>query len=169
MENILTRRSVRKFDTTKEVKKEDLIKIIEAGCQAPSAKNQQPWEFVIIDDKQIIEELSNSSKNATFLNNCTKAIALLGKDPTTLRIPHMVCQDLSACMQNMLLMARALELGSCWISVYPVEERMQAMKKALNLPEGILAFSLMAVGHCSLDEFKQEDRFSEERMHYNRY
>lgn len=146
MENILTRRSVRKFDLEKKVGYDTLKKLCYAGFAAPTARRQESIGFVIIDDKEIIDKLSLISKGSIVLQNCNTAIAVIGDNPEKMTIPSMMIQDLSAATENVLLAARSMNLGTCWIGVTPISERMEAAAKILNMEEKTFVFSLIAVG-----------------------
>lgn len=155
---IYLRRSVRNY-LEKEVKEEDILEIIKAGMQAPSAKNKRPWEFIVISNKQIIEELKTVSSGARNIENAPIVIALMIKNDAS----DYALEDLGACMQNMMLEATDLKLGSLWIGVAPIKENMSRARNILNGE----CFSLMALGY-SLVENKVIDRFEEERIRYIR-
>ncbi len=170
MKEIFVRRSVRKFDTSKKVSRTDLIEITKAGFYAPSARNQQPWNFVIIDDEKVIEELRNVSTHATALMTCNTIIAIVCSDLETLPTPAYISQDLACCQLNLMLKATSMNLGSCWVSIYPNDERIKVARKVLNIPSNLIPFSLCAIGYPeSIDALKQADRYKEERIHFNRF
>ncbi len=147
----------------------DLIeRIIEAGMQAPTAGNQQPWEFVVINDKETLSTLSKVSVYSTPISKTPLAIVVLSKSDKELSIPVCKIQDLSACSQNMLIEATALDLGSLWIPIEPFEDRKKYVKKLLDIPDNREAFSIICVGYAQ-KERKQISRFDRNRIHFNKY
>lgn len=167
METIFYRRSVRSFksDLIEEIKIEKLLR---AAMQAPSATNQQPWEFVVINDKAIINELVNFSVYATPLKTATLAIVILRKEDV--RAPKFTDQDLGACTQNLLLEAAHLGLGAVWMGISCGDEREAFVAKLLNTPNNIKPFSVIALGYPVDDNANHfTDRFDASRIHYNKY
>ena len=164
MDVIRVRRSVRVF-SDQEILDEDINKIIEAGICAPSAKNQQPWEFIVIKDKNILNKLS---EKLSPLYAKSKVTIILCQRKDGLSSPTRVAQDMSACMQNMMLEATKLGIGSCWIGTYPDLERMNPLIEELNIPSNIEPFCGLTLGY-PLDEnaFKEVKRTA--KIHYNRY
>lgn len=170
MKEIFTRRSIRHYDLSKKVPEEDLNKVLRAGFAAPSARRQEPASFIIIDDLDTIAKLSLVSKGSMILTNTNMVICVMGADPKTLATPHMETQDLSACMENMMIEANHLGLGTCWIGIAPLEDRMNAVADILDIKDGYFPFSLMAIGYpLNNEDFKDLGRFYPERIHRNRY
>lgn len=143
MEVIKVRRSVREF-TDEEIADSDIKKIIEAGIAAPSAKNQQPWEFIVIKDRNILNKLS---ENLSPLYAKSKVTIILCMRKENLKSPSRTVQDMSACMQNMMLEATHLEIGSCWIGTYPDPLRMDPIVNLLNIPANIEVFCGLVLGY----------------------
>jgi len=169
MKEINIRRSVRQF-STKKVEEEKIIKLLKAAMQAPSAKNQQPWEFIVVEDENKISELSNASKYSVFSKEAPLLIVVLARKDN-LKVSEYVPQDLGACIQNLMLEAVNLELGSTWMGIYPGEERVNFLSKALEIDESkATAFALIAVGYPKKEELnKFVDRFDEKRIHREKY
>ena len=164
MDVIKLRRSVRVF-SNQEILDEDINKIIEAGICAPSAKNQQPWEFIVINDKEILNKLS---EKLSPLYAKSKVSIILCMRKTNLKSPTRVAQDMSACMQNMMLEATHLNIGSCWIGTYPDPNRMLPLSTILQIPSDIEPFCGLVLGHPKdLTVFKEVER--EAIIHYNKY
>ncbi len=165
MEKVLyTRRSVREF-RDEAIPNELLLKIINAGICAPSARNQQPWEFIIVDDKSLLMKISENG--SPLYAKCNKAIILCFKN-YDLKTPHMVIQDMGACCENMLLMATSLGIGSCWIGTYPHEDRKENLRKCLNIPANLEPFCGIVLGYPAQDDtFKEVTR--EAKIYYNRF
>lgn len=169
MKEIFTRRSVRNFNLDKKLTYEELCDICRAGMTTPSARNQQPWRFLIIDDESIIEKLSQVIVKSTMkLSNANTYIAVLGcKDAPN---EGMEPCDLSASIMSMMYYARSKNLGTCWIGVYGSEERSNLVSEILNVPDNLFVFSLMAIGYPSdLSCFFDVDRFDINKIYHNKF
>lgn len=170
MNSIFIRRSIRKFKD-KSVEPEKIRKILEAAMQAPSAGNQQPWEFIIIDEKDIIGKLKDMSPYSKPIENAPVSILIAG-NKDNMKYPENWEQDLGAATQNILIQAVEEGLGSVWLGVSPLEERIQYIKDLLELPENIVPFAIVPIGY-SLGGPGQENKFlnryDEKKVHYNKY
>ena len=164
MDVINRRRSVREF-SSQEIEQEKIEQIIHAGVMAPSAKNQQPWEFIVINDKNILNKLSETLSP---LYSKSKVTIILCQKKDGLKSPTRVAQDMSACMQNMMLEATKLGIGSCWIGTYPDPERMDPLVEVLNIPSNIEPFCGLVLGYPKdSNAFKETKR--DKKVHYNKY
>ena len=132
MANLFTRVSIRKFQDRK-IEKKDLEYILRAAMAAPSAGNQQPWEFYVTDDKVLLQELSKTSPYAGLLADAPQAIITAYRKYC--KIPEYAQIDMSIAMENMWLATDEIGLGGVWIGIAPVKERMQAVEAILKLPE----------------------------------
>lgn len=169
MDYILNRRSVRKYDLNKKLSFEELKELCKYGEAAPSARRQESREYIIVDDQNIINELSKVSKGSMILSECNTLIAVVGKKSDTLSTPHMQTQDLSAATENILLAATQKGLGSCWIGIYPLEERITACADILKVNDGRFVFSLIALGYpLNKDCFYDANKLKDENIHHNR-
>ena len=165
MSLIMKRNSVRNF-LDKPVPKELVIKLLESGMQAPSANNQQPWEFIVVDDRDIINELIKTTVGARPLNTATLCIIPMIKPGD--KSPLFNVQDLSAATENILLEATNLGLGGVWIGVYPHEARCIHIEKTLNITGDIRPFSMIAIGYPQ-NTRPIVKRYDESRVHYNKW
>jgi len=166
MEAVLTRRSVRKYSN--KIISDELIKeLIESGISAPSAENKQPWHFIIVDDHKIIDKIPDFHPNAKMLPYAQKAILVCGDLDLEVNKGYLI-QDCSAATENILIAARAKGLGSCWLGVYPREDRINNLRKMLKIPENILPFSLISLGYPAVDQLRV-DRYNSKRIHKNRW
>lgn len=162
-EALVTRRSIRKYKN-KPVSDIDLKKIISCGMHAPSAVNKQPWHFIIFRDQRITEKLIQVHPNANMLLGANAGI-LVCYDTQLQHDEGFGPIDCSAATQNILLAAHGLNLGACWIGIYPRQERMNTLQEAFNLPEHVIPFSVISVGYP--DEVKrQPERFNKDRIHF---
>ena len=162
MNSIFHRISVRKYEN-KEVEADKIELMLKAAMAAPSACNQQPWEFYVVTDKNVIEQLSQASPYA----GCAKEAPVVfvpcfrseGIAPEYFNI------DMSAAVENLLLEADTLGLGAVWMGISPDEERMNTVRKVLDIPADLNAFALVPCGYPA-EERPQEDRFDKSRVHY---
>jgi nitroreductase len=164
LEAIHTRRSIRRY-TNQNVEDEAIQKILAAGMSAPSAGNQQPWQFIVITDKTILEEIPHISPYAGMAKDAPGAILVCG-DLNLESIKGFWVQDCAAATQNMLLAAHALGLGAVWTGIYPMQDCVDGFKKLLHIPENVIPFALIPIGYPA-QESRGENRFKEERIHYN--
>lgn len=166
MNVIFRRRSIREY-TGKKVSDELVEKVLRAGMAAPSAGNQQPWHFIVIDDREILNKIPKVHPYSKMLKNASHAIVVCG-DVSLQRYEGYWVQDCSAATQNMLLMATELGLGSVWLGVYPVEERVAGIEQLFNLPEGVIPLSIISIGYPA-ETKEPADRFNPSRVHKNKW
>lgn len=168
MDVINRRRSVRKF-TDKPISDEHIELLLRAAMQAPSAGNQQPWAFVVVNDKLQLDALSRMSPYATPLNSAAIAIVVLGNQSEA-RFPENLEQDLSAATENILLEAVELNLGTTWLGISPIKDRMAYISEVLRLSHEMIPFAAIAVGHPEQEDAnKFIDRFDPTRIYYNHF
>ena len=154
---------VRKYED-KLVEKEKIMQILKAGMQAPSACNQQPWEFYVVTDKKKIEALS---KMTPYTGCAAKAPVVL---VSAYRLEGLVAPafaqiDMSIAQENIWLETDALGLGGVWFGIAPNEENMEKVRVLLGLPEEVHVFALFALGYPA-EHREQQDRFKPERIHF---
>jgi len=166
LEALNTRRSIRKFKEGR-IPKDTLNKILEAGMSAPSAINEQPWHFVVITGKNILEKIPEIHPHASMATKAAIAILVCG-DLSLEKAKGFWIQDCSAATQNILLAIHALGLGAVWTGVYPRQKRIDGFRKLLKLPENIVPFAFIPIGKKKKKPFKAEC-FKEERIHYNKW
>jgi len=166
IEGILTRRSIRKY-THQEITKEQIYEVVKAGMYAPSARNQQPWHFVIVDDSELLNKISKIHPYAKMLTEAKWAIIVCGDEQLELSKGYWVV-DCSAATQNILLAAHGLGLGAVWLGLYPREERKNAIKDLFQFPDNIQPLSLISIGYPN-EEKELPERFKKERIHPNQW
>ncbi len=159
MNTIYKRRSCRNYND-KQVKTEDINSIIKAGMNAPSSFNSEPWHFIVVKNKDILTKLSEIKKYALFLKDCDTMIILVSK----LGSPFYE-QDMAACMQNMMLEATNLELGTCWIGLDKYKGETLLINEMFNIEEGYESFSLLSVGHSDIVK-KENNKFDLDKIKY---
>lgn len=164
--NLLQRRSIRKY-IDKPVPKEIVNGLLEAGMHAPTARNLQPWHFVVVDERSILDKLAVAHPYAKMLKQASLAILVCG-DRNIQEMDGYIVQDCSAATQNIMLAAHAHGLGSVWLGMYPREERMREVGKLLSIPDHIFPVALISIGYP--DEHKESpDRFNTDRIHFNKF
>jgi nitroreductase len=166
LEAIHTRRSIRKY-LDKPVPEELVEKLLAAATQAPSARNQQPWQFVVIDERAVLAEIARLMPNAAMAGRAPLAILICG-DLSLETSPGYWVVDCAAATQNVLLAAHALGLGAVWTGVYPREPRMEYLRRLLALPENVMAHSLIVLGYPA-EQAPPENRFRPERVRRNHW
>ena len=163
---IHTRRSIRRF-LDKPVSEEFVQKLLAAAMQAPSARNQQPWQFVVIDDRDVLAKIPAFMPNAAMVSGAPLAILVCG-DLSLEKSEGYWVVDCAAATENMLLAAHALGLGAVWCGVYPRQHRMDGLRNLVGLPENVMAHSLVVIGQPA-EQVAAENRFRPERVRRNHW
>lgn len=116
---------------------------------APTGVNKQPWEFIVVDDPELLTKLAEALPYAKMTAQAPVAIVVCGnKDRFLDGVDNVLWeQDLSAASENILLSAHAIGLGGVWTCIYPHEERIVSVKTILNLPDSLIPFNLIPVGY----------------------
>ncbi len=168
LEAIMTRSSVRAY-TSQAVETEKIEKLLKAGMAAPTAANKQPWQFVVVTDRAVLDALPKIIKGAHMAAKAQLAIVVCG-EPAKALMPEYWVQDCSAATENILLAAHAMGLGAVWSGAYPENGtgRVEGITKLLSLPEGVNALSVIVIGYPSA-EAKPKDKWKPEKVHYNKY
>jgi nitroreductase len=164
MDAIYKRRSIRRF-TGEKVPEEAITEFIKAGMNAPSASNQQPWRFVIIDDRRLLNEIPSFHPYSQMLREAPVAILVCG-DMDLSKHGEFWIQDCSAAVENMLLEIVDRGYGGVWLGVYSRDERVEGMRKLLRLPERIVPFALVALGRPA-EEKPRKNEFNKDRISHN--
>ena len=166
LEAIRTRRSIRKY-IDKPVPQDLVQKLLAAAMQAPSARNQQPWQFVVIEDKSTLAKVPEIMPNAAMASKAPLAILICG-DLDLEKSPGYWVVDCAAAMENLLLAAHALGLGAVWTGVYPRQQRMEGLGQLVGLPKNVIAHSLVVLGYPD-EQVQAADRYRQERVHQERW
>ena len=170
MANILSRKSVRSY-TDEAVTRQQLDTLVRVAMAAPTGRDMRPWKFIVIDDKSVMQQLAAQLPKAKMLAEAQAAILVCGdlsiKDKEGKPSTNWTF-DCSAASENLLLQAEAMGLGAVWTGVYPYEDRTDAIKKVFELPDDIVPFSLIPIGHPKGDP-QPKDKYNKENIHYNKY
>lgn len=163
MNAIFHRVSIRKYQQ-KAVEAEKIEKLLRAAMAAPSACNQQPWEFYVVTNQETIQKLSETSPYAKCAAGAPVVFVPCYRKEG-LVAPMYADIDLSAAVENLLLEADELGLGAVWMGISPLPDRMKAVEQVLNAPENLAAFALIPCGYPA-EARPQQDRYDEARVHY---
>lgn len=165
---LLRRRSIRKF-RPETVPDEIVQRILVAGMAAPSAHNFQPWEFIVMRDREKLKELSRLCKYWRMLAEADFAIAVLANlEGCPRELEGYFPEDCGACTQNMLIAATGEGIGSCWLGCWPTPANVESVRKALKIPPGIIPFSLIAFGYAG-EEKPAHNEYHAQKVHLEKY
>jgi nitroreductase len=163
---IINRRSIRKYKF-KKIEDEKINLLLKAAMYAPSAMNLQPWHFVVINSERVLNETVKSIPHAEMIKQSGNAILVCG-DSSLEKNESWLIQNCSAAVQNILLTAYDMQLGSCWIAVHGMTDVVNNVMKQFNLPSNIIPIALIALGYPD-EEVKAEDRFDKNKIHFNKW
>lgn len=161
---IYNRKSVRSFIKDRPVSNEDVQALIKAGMSAPSGKDTRPWEFVIINDRAILDKMAEELPTAKMLSQAPMAIVVCGD---TIRSSYWYL-DCSAATENILLAAEAMELGGVWTAAYPYRDRMATVIKHTNMPPQVLPLVVIPIGY-PMGNHSVKDKYDEKKIHMNKW
>ncbi len=164
LECIKARRSVRRFQN-KAVGPDTMSCLLRAAMRAPSAHNQQPWEFIVVQNKELIESFPQYLPDYRACSTAPAAV-LFCANSGRLTCPNHWIQDLSASVSLFLLEAVHQKLGAVWMGVAPDWERMRYFSERLDVPPEFYPFALVAIGYPSTENDTAVDRYKPERIRY---
>ncbi|WP_419647676.1 nitroreductase family protein [Victivallis vadensis] len=158
------RKSVRTY-TGEPVGLPELRELVRAGFAAPTAGNARPWAFVIVTERARLDALADAMPYGKMLKKAPAAIAVCGVESAfrSGESREMWVQDCSAATENILLAAEGTGLGAVWLGVYPYKDRSASISSILKLPEGLVPFSLISVGHPTGTE-KPKQKYDPSRL-----
>ncbi len=160
LEILYKRRSIRAYDD-QPLTKGQIEELLRAAMAAPSAKNGQPWEFVVLTERDVLIEISKRHPHAAFAAECSAAIVVFG-DPSHIHLE----QDLAAATENLLIAAAGMGLGTCWCGMR--EERQPPIKELCGLPEEKFIVSLVTVGYPK-EEKPPRTNYDGSKVHWGKY
>jgi nitroreductase len=165
---IFSRRSIRAF-APGEISEETEHKLLQSAMAAPSAVAKDPWRFVVVRHRQTLLRITEALPNGQMLPTAALGIVVCGDlEAAHDRQISYLLQDCSAAIENLLLGARALGLGTCWLGVHPREQRMQTLKQILGLPGSIIPVAVVAVG-LAAEKKDSRSRFNPDYVHHDRW
>ncbi|WP_297329675.1 nitroreductase family protein [uncultured Bacteroides sp.] len=170
-ELIKARRSMRKF-TGEELTQEQVVTLMKAALMSPTSKRSNAWQFIVVDDKEKLKQLSYSKEQASqFIADAALAIVVTG-DPLA---SDVWIEDASIASIFLQLQAEDLGLGSCWVQI---RERFTAagvpsneyVHEILDIPLQLQVLSIIAIGHKGMERKPfQEENLQWEKIHLNKY
>jgi nitroreductase len=164
---VLERRSIRKF-TDQPVSEDHVTTLLKAAMSAPSAGNEQPWHFVVIRERSLLDAVASFHPYARMITQAPVASLVCG-DLEREKSKGFWVEDCSAATENILIEAQQIGLGSVWLGVYPREDRVENMRRIIaGMPENAVPFALVPVGYPA-ESKRPSDRWDESRVHYGRW
>jgi len=166
MQAILSRRSIRKFGTA-SINETDIHELLDAAMSAPSSSNGQPWHFIVITDRKILDEIPKFHPYSNMIKEAPLAFIICG-DLNLEKGKGVWVQDCSAATENLLIAANAKGLGAVWLGVYPIANRVTGVCWLLGLPAHIVPLCIVAVGHPA-EKKPPANRFNLDRIHRDKW
>lgn len=168
LDNIATRTSIRDYET-RPVEKEKVEKMLRAAMAAPTAMNKQPWHFVVVEQRSVLDSLAGANPYAKMLLKAPLVIVVCGDMDKVIEGGgrDFWIQDASAATENLLLAAHAMGLGAVWTGAYPSEERSKAISATLSLPDNLVPLNMIVIGYPA-EHPQPKDKFKEENITFKR-
>lgn len=160
--NILQRTSVREYITDKPIEQGKIDTLLRAAMAAPSGMDRRPWEFVVVNKREILDSLAANLSNARMLAHAPLAVIVCGNERTS----SYWYLDCAAAAQNILLTACSLGLGAVWTAAFPYEDRMDVIRSCVCLPGDVKPLCIIPIGYPA-KESVPKDKWNESRIHYN--
>ena len=171
LEAIAGRTSVRKYDMSREVPDEMIERLLKAAMSAPSARNLQPWDFIVVKDRDTLKALAEANPHGGMAAEAAFAIVVCGTPGQSVQgYGHEYwVQDCSAAAENILLAAHAMGLGAVWTASHPVAERVAGVKRILGIPEDTIPLCVIPAGWPADGQGRPKDKWKPERIHFDRW
>jgi nitroreductase len=166
LEAIHTRRSIRKY-TNDPVSDDTVHELLAAAMSAPSAGNEQPWQFIVVKDRTLLSEVARVNPFAGMAKEAPVAVLVCG-DTSLEKYPGFWVQDCSAATQNLLLAAHSKGLGAVWTGIHPNQDRVAGFRRLFKLPDPVIPLALVVIGHPA-QSVSRQDRYRKERVHINQW
>lgn len=166
---IMTRTSVRTY-TDKQISRQQIDSLLRAAMAAPTARNSQPWQFVVISDRATLDSIAANCSSIKMAADAPLAIAVCGDMTKALDGDgrDYWVQDCSAATENLLVAANAMGLGAVWCGIYPIPERVSYIRGLLKLPADIIPLNIIPIGYPKAPSTPKE-KFDSTRIHTNTY
>jgi len=162
-ELIKKRRSVREF-ADKPLPREALEKIVDAARFSPTARNVQPWEFVVVTGRQLLKEIAGITEHGKFIAAAGGCILVFSADT------KYFLEDCSAATQSAMLAAEALGIASCWVAG-DKKDYAKELNRLLGVPDNFKLVSLIALGYPLTDRVFRtvEKRALKDVLHWEKF
>ncbi len=166
---IFSRRSVRKYQKNRDIPREMITDMLQAAMAAPSAVAKDPWHFLVIREQETLNKVADVLPHGQMLRHAGAAFIVCGEISRAHdQLESYMLQDLSAAVENILLAATALGLGSCWLGMHPRKERMEDIRKLFSLPDGIIPMCGIALGWPA-EQPPPRTRYRDECVHNDKW
>ena len=167
IEIMMKRRSVRSWED-KAVPDEIVTKILAAAMQTPSARNQQAWQFIVLTDRKVLDKAAKTAPGARHAEKAPLGIIVCGDMSLETATAGYWIQDCAAASMSILIAAYSLGLAGVWTAGHPNMDRANGLAKAVGLPDNVIPLSMILLGY-SENRPDPEDRYKDERVHYNQW
>nr|MBF0222063.1 nitroreductase family protein [Desulfobulbaceae bacterium] len=168
LEAIFSRRSVRKYQD-KAVPDEMITDLLEAAMAAPSAVAKDPWHFVVVKKKETLNAIADVLPSAQMLRQATAAVIACGDiNKANIQAESYLLQDVSAAVENILIAANILGLGTCWLGIHPRQDRLAGINNIFNFPDTVIPMCGIAIGWPA-EQPKPRTRYNRERVHLEKW
>lgn len=161
LDAIRARRSVRKY-SDKPIPKEVIARIVDCARFAPTARGEEPWEFIAVTDRERLDRIAGMTDHGKFIGACACALVVCCKDT------KYYLEDGCAATENILVGAAALGVGSCWVAG-DKKPYCEELLEFLKVPEGYKLISILALGYPAENAIPQEKRPLQEMLHWERF
>jgi nitroreductase len=169
LKTIFSRKSIRSYKD-EPVSREKLEMLIKAGMAAPTAVDKRPWEFIVITDRKVLNQLADALPYAKMASSAAAAIIVGGdvrKQWGGMESDYWI-MDCSAATENILLAAESMGLGAVWTAIYPEDARIRAVRQILGIPPHIVPLNLVPVGVPAGRE-RAKDKYDPKQIHWNKW
>ena len=162
---IMGRRSIRKY-TGEKIPEGDIKTLLEAAMNAPSAHNKQPWHFIVVDDRAVLDKVPEYHGYSKMLGMASHAIVVLGDN--AVQDTDFWIHDCAAAIENILIAAHAMGYGAVWLGVHPSEALIKGTKDLFGVPGHVTPLGIVSLGVTTVKKPPREN-YNEERVHWNKW
>jgi nitroreductase len=166
LEFILSRRSIRVF-APGDISDEEVQAVLEAAMAAPSAMGKDPWRFVVVRNRAMLDQIADRLANGRMLSNAVLGIFVCGD----LDVAHdhqlsYMLQDCAGAVLNLLLAAHVIGLGGCWLGLHPREDRLACLRATFGLPPSVIPVAGVALGRPG-EQKEARTRYRGDYVHHD--
>ena len=162
----MKRKSIRKYKP-EPLKESQIQQILHAAFMAPSCKDCRPWEYIIVENKEMLEKMSKVAPYSKMLKHAAMGIVVMANLTCNENLDQCI-QDCAAATENMLLEAATLDIGSCWVGCHPRMDRVEKLKSLFSLPNHIYPLWMISFGYPDEDP-KEKNKWDVSKIHRERY
>lgn len=168
LDTIFSRRSIRKYQD-REVPDEMINDLLEAAMAAPSAVAKDPWHFIVVKRRETLDTIAATLPNTKMLSQASAAFIVCGDiNKAHIQAESYMLQDLSAAVENILISANILGLGTCWLGLHPRPDRLAFIRELFGLPDNIIPMCGIALGWPA-ERPEPRTRYRKERVHTEKW